>query len=144
MKIHLLVIGRNLHKQKEQDFRNAEAEYLKRLKAFCDFKVTECKDEKSLINAIPKDAMVVGFDERGANVSSKEFAQETLRRAQEQAKQLVFAIGDPDGHSDELRSSFDQTLAFGKMTVPHRLARVLAIEQVYRAFTILSGHPYHR
>jgi len=83
------------------------------------------------------------FDSRGKSVSSEELAQHVRQAGVDGRQQLVFAIGPPDGWSETTRSSADQMIAFGRITLPHELALVVAAEQVYRALAILEGHPYH-
>ena len=148
MKICVVAVGRNHTKKKEQDFRNAEAEYLKRLGAFADVKVMEVKDEIAVPTvvggALSRNAFWVGFDERGESLSSPEFAYDVLQKNQDIAKSIAVVIGGPDGHSDELRNRFDAVLSFGRLTIPHRLVRVLVLEQLYRGFSIIAKHPYHR
>jgi 23S rRNA (pseudouridine1915-N3)-methyltransferase len=85
---------------------------------------------------------LVLLDSRGKQLSSEELAG-FLEREQMNAIPLIFAIGGSDGFSDEARRSAGFTLSLGKMTLPHELARVVLIEQLYRAFTILKHHPYH-
>ena len=88
--------------------------------------------------------MVVLLDERGKQMSSEAFAQ-WLGRERDEGRQLViFAIGPANGWSDESRKRAGLLLSLGKMTQAHELARVVIAEQVYRALTILAGHPYHR
>ncbi len=88
--------------------------------------------------------LVVLLDERGRQFSSKEFAAWLGARRDEGRQLIVFAVGPADGWSDTGRKRADLLLSLGPMTLPHELARVVVAEQVYRAFTILSGHPYHR
>jgi 23S rRNA (pseudouridine1915-N3)-methyltransferase len=85
---------------------------------------------------------LVLLDSRGKQFSSEELA-EFLEREQVNALPLLFAIGGSDGFSDEARRQAGVTLSLGKMTLPHELARVVLLEQLYRAFTILKNHPYH-
>jgi 23S rRNA (pseudouridine1915-N3)-methyltransferase len=90
-------------------------------------------------------AALVAFDERGrSDLASEEFA-ERLRRWRDGARPaLVMAVGGADGLAEPVRARADLVLAFGRLTLPHQLVRVLALEQLYRAMTILTGHPYHR
>ena len=85
---------------------------------------------------------LVLLDSRGKQYSSEELAQ-FLQREQLNAQPLLFAIGGSDGFSDEVRRQADFALSLGRMTLPHELARVVLLEQLYRAFTILKNHPYH-
>lgn len=90
------------------------------------------------------DAQLVAFDENGEDVSSSDFAA-ILRGALDSGMpELAFAIGGPDGHGQDLLEGAGRTLRLGRLTWPHQLVRVMAAEQIYRAITILSGHPYHR
>lgn len=84
------------------------------------------------------------LDERGKNLSSTEFAQRIGSMRDDGRRSLVVAIGGPDGHEQSLRAGAELVLSFGAMTWPHQLVRIMLAEQLYRAATILSGHPYHR
>lgn len=87
--------------------------------------------------------VLVLLDARGRQFTSEEFA-ELLRDQQDRGTQnLFFGVGPADGFSDKARGAADLILSFGKMTLPHELARIVLLEQIYRAFTILKGHPYH-
>jgi len=103
-------------------------------------------DEAALLRKVPPDAAVVALDERGELVSSEELARGLLAVEEQRGggRPVVFAIGGADGHSPALRARAGRLIAFGKITIAHRLVRVLLAEQLYRAFTILRGHPYHR
>lgn len=83
------------------------------------------------------------LDSRGKLLTSEDFATFLAHERNAGRQQLVFAIGPPDGWSPEIRNRADLLLSFGRMTLPHSLMRVVLAEQIYRAFTILSGHPYH-
>ncbi|WP_353072881.1 23S rRNA (pseudouridine(1915)-N(3))-methyltransferase RlmH [Tunturiibacter gelidiferens] len=83
------------------------------------------------------------LDSRGQQYSSEEFAGQIGRLRDEGTQRLVLAIGPADGWSPAARQRADLLLSLGRMTLPHQLARVVLAEQVYRAFTILAGHPYH-
>ena len=84
------------------------------------------------------------LDERGRNLSSDELAQKLGQWRDEGIRETRFVIGAADGHSHAEREAADLLLAFGKATWPHLMARAMVMEQVYRASTILAGHPYHR
>lgn len=98
----------------------------------------------ALLAACPPGAFVVVLDPRGRNLDSADFAARLARARDGGASVLCFLIGGADGLSEEARSRADLMLAFGAATFPHQLVRVMLAEQVYRAMTILSGHPYHR
>ena len=89
-------------------------------------------------------AQLILLDERGKNLGSQEFASMIARLRDGGARALIFAIGGADGHDAELRERANAVLSFGGMTFPHQIMRILIAEQLYRATTILSGHPYHR
>lgn len=89
-------------------------------------------------------ARLVVLDETGENLSSPQFAQMIGRERDGGAQALVFCIGGPDGHGGEIRDNAAHVVSFGAMTLAHGLARVVLAEQLYRAVTILTGHPYHR
>lgn len=102
------------------------------------------EEGRLLLAAVPANAILVALDERGAEWGSAELAARIGRWRDDGAAQLVFAIGGADGHGPAVIERADQLLAFGRMTWPHRLARVMLAEQLYRAQQILAGHPYHR
>jgi 23S rRNA (pseudouridine1915-N3)-methyltransferase len=142
LKITVAVVGR----LKEAYLQAAEDEYRKRLRPYCSLTVTEYKDEAALLVALPPAAHLYAFDERGDTLSSVELARDLLG-AEEQhggGAPVVFAIGGADGHSDALRARARRLLSFGRMTIAHRLVRLLVLEQVYRGYRILRGEPYHR
>jgi 23S rRNA (pseudouridine1915-N3)-methyltransferase len=141
VKITIAAVGR----LKEPYFVAAEAEYTKRLRPYCTLAVTEAKDEAALVASLPANAHVYAFDERGDAITSAELAQLIGAEASHGGgAPVVFAIGGPDGHGDALRARARRLLAFGRMTIAHRLVRILVLEQLYRAFKILRGEPYHR
>ncbi|MBS1800052.1 MAG: 23S rRNA (pseudouridine(1915)-N(3))-methyltransferase RlmH [Acidobacteria bacterium] len=88
-------------------------------------------------------AYLVLLDSCGKQLSSEELAQAIGKLRDSGTQRLVFAIGPADGWSESARSRANLLLSFGRITLPHQLARVVLAEQVYRAFTILAGHPYH-
>ena len=141
MKLWLGSVGR----LKEAYFVAAEDEYRKRLRPMCHLTVHEAKDEKALLAAVPDGAHLYLFDERGDMVTSVELAAllatEGLHGG---GAPVAFAIGGADGHSDLARAKARKLLAFGRMTIAHRLVRLIVLEQIYRAFKINRGEPYHR
>jgi 23S rRNA (pseudouridine1915-N3)-methyltransferase len=141
VKITIAAVGR----LKEPYLVAACAEYEKRLRPFCTLAVTEAKDEAGVLAALPANAHVFAFDERGEMITSAQLAE--LIAAEQShggGAPVVFAIGGADGHGDALRKRASKLLAFGRMTIAHRLVRVLVLEQLYRAFKIVRGEPYHR
>lgn len=100
-------------------------------------------ERQRLLAACPEGARLVVLDERGERCTTAELAQH-LRRWQLDGRDVAFVIGGPDGLDPELRQAAQQCLRLSDLTLPHALARVLLIEQLYRAWSINSGHPYHR
>lgn len=88
-------------------------------------------------------ASVVLFDSRGLTVSSEEFARMLGKLRDDGAQRLMLGIGPADGWTDTARARAGANVSFGRITLPHELAQVVAAEQIYRALTILAGHPYH-
>ena len=97
-----------------------------------------------LLQAIPKGAIVVAVDGKGTEISSEEFAQRLGKWRDSSVAEVIFLIGGADGLADNVRTKANYVLSFGAMTWPHLLARGMLLEQIYRAQTILAGHPYHR
>ena len=102
------------------------------------------EEAKALRAILPVGARLVLLDEHGKSISSEAFAAEIGRSRDSGVPDLVLAIGGPDGHDPSLLSEAPLVIAFGAMTWPHQLVRIMAAEQIYRALTILAGHPYHR
>lgn len=97
-----------------------------------------------LLATVPKGSRVVALDETGRNLDSAAFAALLGGWRDEGVPHAAFLIGGADGHDEPVRAAADLTLSFGAMTWPHLLARAMLAEQLYRATTILAGHPYHR
>ena len=89
-------------------------------------------------------AVLVAFDERGKTLTSEAFAQRLAAWRDQGRAAAHFVIGGADGLDEHVRAAADLVLSFGALTLPHQLVRVLVVEQLYRALTILAGHPYHR
>jgi 23S rRNA (pseudouridine1915-N3)-methyltransferase len=155
VKIKVAWIG----KTKEPAIEALTDEYLKRLSRFADVTGFAVKDEAAILSLASGDRSqsrksnyknndnkerlkLVLLDARGKQLSSEELA-ELLEREQVNAIPLLFAVGGSDGFSEEARRRAGFTLSLGKMTLPHELARVVLVEQLYRAFTIIRHHPYH-
>jgi 23S rRNA (pseudouridine1915-N3)-methyltransferase len=102
------------------------------------------KEGRLLLAAAPRDGHKIALDEKGKHFTSREFAARLGRMRDEGADTLSFFIGGSDGLSQELRETCDAVWSLSAMTIPHYLVRVMLSEQLYRACTILSGHPYHR
>jgi 23S rRNA (pseudouridine1915-N3)-methyltransferase len=142
VKLTVAVVGR----LKEPYLAQAEDEYRKRLRPYCTLTVHEAKDETALLAAVPAGAHLYAFDERGEALTSQAFAHDILGHEQLHGggAPVVFAVGGADGHSGALRDRARRLISFGRLTIAHRLVRVLVLEQLYRGFRILRGEPYHR
>ncbi|HET7502095.1 MAG TPA: 23S rRNA (pseudouridine(1915)-N(3))-methyltransferase RlmH [Kofleriaceae bacterium] len=142
MKLLVAAVGR----LKEPYLIAAEDEYRKRLRPYCTLSMLEARDEAGLLAALPAGAHLYAFDERGEAITSAAFASEILDAEQQHGggAPVVLAIGGADGHTDQLRRRARRVLAFGRLTIAHRLVRILVLEQLYRGFKILRGEPYHR
>lgn len=143
MKLRIAWIG----KSKEPAIQALTDEYLKRLGRYADTEGLLLKDELALLalagpKARSKHTLVL-LDTRGKQLSSEELAKFIGDHQDRNPLPLLFAIGGANGFSDQARRSASFTFSLGKMTLPHELARVVLLEQLYRAFTILKGHPYH-
>jgi len=135
-------------KTKEPAIQALTDEYLKRLTHYAEAEGISVKDESALLKLVARDArpvrhILVLLDSLGKQFSSEELAKFLGDYQERNPLPLLFAIGAADGFSEEARKSATLVLSLGKMTLAHELARVVLLEQVYRAFTILKGHPYH-
>lgn len=144
MKLTIAWIG----KTKISAIQSLTDEYVKRLRQFAEVEGVSLKDETALLKLCGRDGRgawrgLTLFDSRGRQLSSEEFAQFLRERQERNPMPMVFAIGPADGFSETALKQADSVVSLGKMTIAHELARVVVLEQVYRAFTILKGHPYH-
>ena len=98
----------------------------------------------AILPLVPEASVLVALDEKGKNIDSAAFAGHLGRWRDESVGSTVFVIGGADGLSPELRRKAQLSVAFGAATWPHQIVRVMLLEQIYRAATILAGHPYHR
>ena len=144
MRLRVAWIG----KTKDAAIQALTADYLQRLSRYVPTESLELPNEAALLRLTGKSASrpaptLVLLDARGKQLSSEQLA-EFLRQHQDRGTQsLLFAVGGPDGFSDTARVAASFQLSLAKMTLPHELARVVLLEQLYRVFTILKGHPYH-
>lgn len=102
------------------------------------------EEAKALLQSLSPGARLVVLDETGKNLTSPAFSNKLETWKNEGVPEVAFAIGGADGHGSEVIDRADLKLALGAMTWPHQIARILLAEQIYRAMTIQSGHPYHR
>ena len=148
MKLKIAWIG----KTKEPAIQSLTDEYLKRISRYVPVEGLALRDEAALLQesgrttksktAGAKSTLVL-MDPRGKQFSSEEFARFLGDYQDRNPLPLVFAVGPADGFSEAVRDAAQHTISLGKMTLAHELARVVVLEQIYRAFTILKGHPYH-
>lgn len=143
MKLRVAWIG----KTKKAAIQSLGAEYLKRLGRYVSLEAHELAGEEAVLKLASKPGrtapVLILLDSRGKQLTSEELA-ELLREYQDRGVQeLIFAIGPADGWSDDARKRAAKLLSLGKMTLPHELARIVLLEQLYRGFTMLAGHPYH-
>jgi 23S rRNA (pseudouridine1915-N3)-methyltransferase len=147
VKITIAWIG----KSREPAIQSLTSEYLKRTSCYAEIEALEFRDEAAFLQRYSGEkkskntgrSTVLLLDSRGKQFSSEEFAQFLGNHQDRNPLPLVFAIGPADGFSDEARNVAHHTISLGEMTLAHELARVVLLEQLYRAFTILKGHPYH-
>ena len=131
-------------KTKDAAIRSLTDEYLKRISRYADAQGLELASEAALLRQVEKSrGTLVLLDSRGKQISSEDLAAFLAEHQNRGTQALIFAVGGADGFSDETRKSAATQLSLGRMTLAHELARVVLLEQLYRAFTILKGHPYH-
>lgn len=105
---------------------------------------TQSAENDAILKKIPKDAFVIALDEKGKTISSRDFAKSIDKWQTAGHSHIVFIIGGADGLTKAVKDKANFQLSFGAMTYPHLMVRVMILEQLYRAFTILNNHPYHR
>lgn len=159
MRITIVCVGRI----KEKFYRDALAEYEKRLGKYCKFEIVEVADEmipdkagvameeqirekeaRRLLLKIREDAYVCTLEIRGKRRTSEAFAEWMEQAAVNGRSNIVFVIGGSLGLHESVRSRSDFALSFSDMTFPHQLMRVILSEQIYRAFRIINKEPYHK
>jgi 23S rRNA (pseudouridine1915-N3)-methyltransferase len=104
----------------------------------------KAQEASAMLAAVAPGAVLVALGEAGKSIDSRAFAEQLAKWRDGGTAEIVLAIGGADGHGPELIDRAALSLAFGAMTWPHQLVRLMLAEQLYRAVTILSGHPYHR
>jgi len=154
VKIRIIAVGR----LKERFWKEAAEEYLMRLGPYADVRIIEIADrdpargqERALteegadvLHALPDAAHVVALDIPGRQRTSEQFAEHLERLALDGRSNIAFVVGGSHGLAPEVLARADERLSLGPMTLPHNLARVVLLEQVYRAFKIRRGEPYHK
>ena len=151
MKINIVAVG----KIKEKFFTDAINEYKKRLSKFCEFSIIEVPEKSAETNLIKKTAdeselllnsckgTIILLDRQGKEISSPELA-DIIDKTSLSSSTISFVIGGSNGVSQKLKQQAHHSISFGKVTYPHQLFRVVLTEQIYRAFTINAGLPYHK
>jgi 23S rRNA (pseudouridine1915-N3)-methyltransferase len=143
VKLHIVWIG----KTKQPAIQSLTAEYLERLNGFTQVDALSLASEAALLRNLEKKAprapSLVLLDIAGRQLTSEELAKFIDDHQNRSPQPLLFAIGPADGFSEQARSKASLVLSLSKMTLPHELARVVMLEQLYRAYSILKGHPYH-
>ena len=144
MKLKIAWIG----KTKNAPIQSLTDEYLKRISRYTEVEGLTLSDEAALLRLGEKSGTrpacrLVLLDSRGKALSSEEFARFLQDHHDRNPQPLVLAIGSADGFSPNARQAASISISLGPMTLAHELARIVLLEQVYRAFTILKGHPYH-
>ena len=159
MKITILAVG----KIKEKFFREAIAEYEKRLSRYCKFEIIEVADEKTpdnasiaeeeqikqkeaerILNKIQTDAYVITLEILGKELDSVSFSEMIQKLGVSGKSQIVFVIGGSLGLHESVSQRADRKVSFSSMTFPHQLMRVILCEQIYRGFRIMNHEPYHK
>lgn len=159
MKITLITVG----KIKEKFYRDAIAEYEKRLSKYCKLEIMEVADEKTpdhasetveeqikekeakrILNLIKEDAYVITLEILGQKKDSVTFSKQIEQLGIQGKSHIVFVIGGSLGLHSLVSKRADSKLSFSDMTFPHQLMRVILVEQIYRAYRIMSGEPYHK
>lgn len=159
MRITIITVG----KIKEKFYRDAIGEYEKRLSKYCKLEIKEVADEKTpdqasenvnqqilekegerIKNLIPKDSYVIPLAIEGKKYDSVGFSQMIQKNTVSGVSHITFIIGGSLGIMDEIKKASNQMISFSDMTFPHQLMRVILLEQIYRAFRIINGEPYHK
>ena len=154
MRIHLVAVG----KLKERFWREAADEYLTRLRPYADVRVAEVADRDpargearaladegaDVLRAVPEGSHLICLEIAGRQLSSEQLAERIDELALAGRSTITFAVGGSHGLAPDVLARADESLSLGPMTLPHNLARVVLLEQLYRAFKISRGEPYHK
>jgi 23S rRNA (pseudouridine1915-N3)-methyltransferase len=140
VKLTIVAVG----KIREKSLRAVADDYLGRVKHYARTSEVEVKTDAELERAVPREATVIALDPGGDSVTSRELARRLEGWGQRGKGELAFVIGGAEGIPDALLKAAHARLSLSSLTLPHRLARVVLFEQLYRAFTILRGEPYAR
>ena len=155
MRIHLIAVGQRMPDWVEAGYQ----EFSKRLSAECTLQLVELapgkrgkgmdvaramRDEaKRMVDAIPKGALVIALDQRGREWDTQELSQQLADWLQ-LGRDVALLIGGPDGLAEECMALAERKWSLSRLTLPHPMVRIVVAEQIYRAWSILKNHPYHR
>lgn len=139
MRYRVVAVGR----VRDAALRAACDEYLDRLKRYTRIEEREARDEARILEAVPEDARLVVLSERGEQWTSGQLAEWTARWEMD-GRDVAFAIGGADGMPAAVEHRAERAWSLSRLTFPHEVARLLVYEQLYRAYTIRRGEPYHR
>jgi 23S rRNA (pseudouridine1915-N3)-methyltransferase len=155
MRVHLIAVGKRMPAWVKESF----TDYNKRLPDELHLNLIEttpatrskhnpaskniAEEDKKIRAAIPKRSMIIALDEKGKQFDSPSLSKK-LASWFRQGRDITFVIGGADGLADDFKKSADMLWSLSSLTLPHALVRVIVVEQIYRAWTILNNHPYHR
>ncbi len=139
MRYRVVAVGR----VRDAALRAACDEYLGRLRHYTRIEEREVKDEARILEAVPEDSRLVALSRRGEEWASEELAAWTARRELD-GRDVAFAIGGAEALPEAVLHQADRVWSLSRLTLPHELVRVILLEQLYRAYTIRRGEPYHR
>lgn len=155
MKVRILAVGAD----KSGLFEPAIAEYARRISRYAQLETVELpparkggadparareEEGQALLGRLKGGELVVVLDERGDELDSVAFSKKVVQEAMVRGRDLAFLIGGAEGHGEAVRRRADRVLALSRLTLAHRLARLVLVEQIYRAFAIARGEPYHK
>lgn len=148
LRVLLLSSARRARDASKQPAEMLAQEYLSRIAHYCSAEFAAFHSEDSLLRMASRQpgrgaGTLILFDSTGLSLTSEQFAELIGRLRDEGAQRLLIAVGPADGWSKAALTNTRHVISLGRITLPHELARVVVAEQVYRAFTILAGHPYH-
>lgn len=129
---------------KEAFLRDAVKEYSKRISGYARLNIKETKNDRELIPNLQKKSFKIALCVEGKQLSSEELAEKIETVTSSGVSDITFVIGDSDGMGEDVKAECDLRLSFSKMTFPHQLMRVILLEQIYRAFTIINNGKYHK
>jgi 23S rRNA (pseudouridine1915-N3)-methyltransferase len=155
--LHITIIS--LGKLKEEYWRDAQVEYLKRLSAFAKMEIVELKEEKfddkdnpelikqkeaeKILKVIPKNSLVISLDKEGKQFSSEQLAEKLNNESALGGNNITIVIGGPLGLSNSILTRSEESWSLSELTFTHQMVRVILLEQLYRGFMIKEGRSYH-